>query len=199
MEQPDKPRSISEIYGYSAAWVDLDLAEAERRYDGLLERRSKSAERYATGAAIVNATSLTAVFSAVQGGQEALKQLGITQSSIASALGLFVLGIISAAVAHWWESIRIPGRAAYQYERLLIMRRQKAIMSSKPKPSLEKDFGETLEELKKKPPGDFWYSRAHMYLSNFSGSCWLVGVSYLSWPLWKTQLNELTWIDWLWT
>lgn len=196
---PDElpPRLVGDVYRFNASMNELDLAEAERRYDELLSRKARVQERFATGAILLNATSLTATFSAVQSGQAALDKLGITLPTASGALGLFVFGILSSAAAHWWESLRIPGWASQQYARLTLLRRQKSTMQSNLDARTSDLVGTNLGEIEKNPPQDFRYSKLHLWLVNVSGSMWLVGIITLAWPLWRQQLEHSFLSVWL--
>jgi len=186
-------RSLSEYFRYNATAIDIDLAEAERRYDGWLDRRIRSNERLITGAAAANAVSATALFTALQSGQAALSNLGITLESAAASLGCFAMGVIAAGLAIWVESVIIPRLAAEQYERLVALRQQKATLEVEMTTRSVDQLNRGLEKITSLPPADFRFSKTMMILTNASGACWLTGVGYAAWPLWKKMAAMPLW------
>lgn len=179
---------LAERYPVSKELTNYELAEAERRYDDILSRHSKSRDRLVTGGLAINAASATAVFAGLQAGQDALALLGVPIATAATSLGIFVAGVVVGAIGHWVDQIVSMRWAADLYSKRLAPLRNKRAM-------LEKDESpESLAKLREMhiqiaPPQDFRTNFFQIALYCLSGSIWIGGVCNIAWPVWQSTVS----------
>ncbi len=184
------PTSLADKYPAQKRLADLDLAEAERRYDVFLESWKKSQDKLYIGGIVLNSASATALFTALQTGETALQKLQISTEMMADSLGMFVAGVIAAAVAHWTNHIIIGRWAADHYsDRLAPLRNQVAQFAQ---PASNENFN-ALRNFAKNvaQPQDFRFSHIQIILANLSGCLWLGGIGNITWPLWSVSFSNL--------
>lgn len=158
------------------AMVIVELSEAERRYDAQLERKTKIRDRMSTGTIVINAASATALFSAIQSGQDGLRSLAIPADASTQSLLMFVGGVVVGAFAFWAESIIAPRWAADQFNRLQLMRRRNAWLQASDSEENMQQLRKIDAELQEAPQQDFRVSWIHNALISLSGSLWVGGV-----------------------
>ena len=177
----DEEGTVADHFKYNSAANEIDLCEAEKRLDGLLDRRAKIAERSTFGLLALNGASAVAVFSALQASPLALKALGITPAMLSFSLSAFLLGMVIAVLSVHSETLHLTNTAGAQFARTNVLRNIKKALSDKVRPDAVDRLGKELEGLSSVPPMDFAYSPVQLTLHNFSGSAWLGGMAYLVW------------------
>ena len=176
MTQPDRPATTAEAFRYNAAANRIDLDEAERRLDSLLERRAKLAERSTFGLLALNGTSATGAFAALQAGGTALGNLGISTAEVAFCISAFLFGSVLSVISVWAESIHLTTVAGKQFCRTSHLRRIESTLADHLQPEAIDRLGREIKELPKVTPNDFAYSPVQLILHNFSGGAWLAGI-----------------------
>ena len=170
---------VGEVFKYNSAANMHDLAEADRRYDALLEHRRRLTESSTVGALILNGASIVAAFTALQAGPDALVKLGVNSQTIAGVLAFYVLGAMQAGPSVWFEMINISQAASLQYGRVSVLRRGFSLLAMPATDQAVADLEEHLEELSQHPPKDFSYSRASLWFQAGAGAMWLSGTGFL--------------------
>lgn len=179
MQNSQELPSVGAIFKYNSEANLHDLAEAERRYDALLDHRRHMSESSTVGALVLNGASIVAAFTALQAGPEAIVKLGVSSQTIAGVLAFYVLGAMQAGLAVWFETINTSEAASRQYARVSVLRRGASLLAAPATDQAVADLGTHLEELSKHPPEDFAYSKASVWFQAGAGLMWLAGTGVL--------------------
>ncbi|WP_374589669.1 hypothetical protein [Novosphingobium sp.] len=147
--------TVANHFKYNAAANEIDLIEAEKRLDALLEKRSRLSERTTFGLLALNGASAVGTFSILQGSKEALNLIGIQPSAVIFSLVAFLLGMMFAVVGVWKETVHLTETAGKQFARTNALRNIKKSLSDSPRPEAIERLGFELDQLAAVPPMDF--------------------------------------------
>ncbi|MFM5883833.1 MAG: hypothetical protein ACKOQ3_00620 [Novosphingobium sp.] len=175
-------KTLADRFTYSKEWSIIELNDAEKRYDNLLERRNRARERLIVGGMAINAASITGVFAALSSGSEILDSLGITNYISLNTILMFSAGAVLSVIAHWLEDIVLVRWSSEQFQRLSLLRQRQSLLQVEDTSGGALSYQKLQSEIDKKPPQDFKFSWLSTALVNGSGSLWLGGVANLIYP-----------------
>lgn len=164
---------LKDLFTYNAASIALDLEEAERRYDRILDRRDVLLDRMRFGALTLNAGTLLA------GMSEFSRRYDLQPWSLAGSLAIssLLLGIIFAILSMQREHTHLIGRAGRQGVRTLTLRRMQSLINSKATDENSSLLGKEISSLSEIIPDDHSLDGPATAMLNASGLAWLLGIS----------------------
>jgi len=172
---------VKDQFKGNAAYNAVEMAAADRRFDYLLQRREKLAERISFGMIALNAGTLVAVVTAA-GSSSGFAQ-HLSDRTVALVVTACCIGIVAAIVSIFCDSLNVTGMASTEYSRLAHLRQTHVILESELNQDTADKLGTQVEQLPQHVARDFAYSRAAIWLLNASGFCWLIGVWCVIEPL----------------
>lgn len=168
------PPKIRDLFGYNAAIADEELSFATARCIYALDRRHRLQERVRFGSLALNSAALLALLSMAGGEHGKLTALGIGSDTVATGTALFIIGAILAGLAIWVSTNHFIEVTGLEVESLYAARKKKALFDSLSSEEVDRRIKAVLDEPAPEM-GDFKYSKLDMFLTNGSGSMWLVG------------------------
>lgn len=182
MNEKHAPRLVCEEQRYTDSLSKHHLPAARARYDYLIERRDKIQDQLRIGALAVNAASVLGIFTALGTNVVAQAKFGVSVSDLAFSAACFMLGIILAGTGAVFESWRVPGEAAEQFDRLCREENLRASLDTELTDQNREHFVKQRERLHELPPADFGYSLPAIWATNLAYGAWLAGMIL---PLWR--------------
>lgn len=167
--------TIGEVQRYVAHFNELEHDEASHRYDELLDRRDKLAERMVFGSLALNGASVFGLLSV----WDKLVLIGFAPDQIAGSAAMFVIGIACAGFSVTFQHSSLTVNAGRQYARMSFLRRIKAQMATEYTEANANALDQHMRELVEHSPRDFDDSHIAMWLRGISGGAWLGAMTYL--------------------
>jgi|GEM_PF-3962013 len=180
---PDhEPFLAKDLYRFNSKFNELELDEAEARYQHLLERKERLTERTTFGLLALNSGSIVAGFTAI-GSPEFMAAVGISASTIAFSIAAFLVGMMLALAAIQFDSNKLTQVSGVQFVRVSHLRILASLLSSELSPDNENELAKAIKKLDEVQQADFDVSHFAIAMLHFSGGAWLAGALAFFWQV----------------
>ncbi len=189
----DPTPRVRDFHPANDSYNAMDIATADRRFEQLIERKERLAERSRFGVLALNGASAIGLMSNYDKVRSAL------EIDPRTALAFFAVGMLLAVASIFFETNFVGARAAHMFGHLSALRNVRATLDDHLTDENERRLCEQLNSIHERStrrgtrirlddkkdglPNDFVYSPSALVTMNFGASCWIIGVACLIVPM----------------